>query len=230
MAALLTYGPRSPRGRPATAALITAAGLLLTAPPSFGAPSAQTDRGCYLVGQRVGLRGAGFAAGRPFTVSIDGVYFGQSTTDSQGGFRTSLRPGGLAAGITQHVDHLDATDGSVDARTAFTVTRPPGARFLASSGDPSTLSAPFEVWGFARDGHRRTVYLHYVTPTGRLARTVTLGRTSGQCGYLRTRRRRVFPFAPSLGAWTLQLDTSPGYARHVTTPVARIGVQIRAAG
>lgn len=230
MAAPLTYGPRSPRGRAATAALLTTAGLLLAAPPAFGAPSVQTDRGCYLVGQRVGLRGAGFAAGRPFNVRIDGVSFGQSTTDSQGGFRTSLRPGGLAAGITQHVDHLDATDGSVHAGTAFTVTRPPGARFLASSGDASTLSAPFEVWGFARDGHRRTVYLHYVTPAGRPAGTVKLGRTSGQCGSLRTRRRRVFPFAPSLGAWTLQLDTSPGYARHVTTPVARILVRIRAAG
>ena len=229
MAALLTYGPRSARGRAATAALLAVAGLLLTAPPGFGAPSLQTDRGCYLVGQRVGLRGAGFAAARPFRVSIDGVFFGQSTTDAQGAFNTSLRPGGLAAGIAQHVDHLDATDGSVDARATFTVTRPPGGRFLASSGNPSTLSAPFEVWGFARDGRRRTVYLHYVTPAGRVARTLALGQTSGQCGSLRTRRRHVFPFAPSLGAWTLQLDTRARYSRRVTAPVARIGVQIRVA-
>jgi hypothetical protein len=98
---------------------------------------------------------------------------------------------------------------------------------VASSGNPHTLRAPFEVWGFAPDGSRRTVYLHYVSPSGHHRTTVTIGHTGGQCGYLLTRGRRVFPFGPTLGSWTLQLDARARYARNPGRPVARIRVQIR---
>lgn len=56
--------------------------------------------------------------------------------------------------------------------------------------------------------------------------TVKLGHTGGQCGYLLTRSRHVFPFDPSVGNWTLQLDTSPSYTRFPRGPVARIGVRL----
>jgi hypothetical protein len=190
-------------------------------------PAVHTDRGCYLVGQRVMIRGTGFAPGREFDVAIDGFDFGQSNTDSAGAFSSSLVPGGIGAGQTQQVHRLDATDGTRTADATFTVTRRAGARLQASSGNPHTLRAPFEVWGFALDGGRRTVYLHYVGPSGHARRTVPIGKTGGQCGHLRTRRRRVFPFSPSLGSWTLQLDTSPSYSRRPGGPVARIRVQIR---
>jgi hypothetical protein len=190
------------------------------------APAVHTDRGCYLVGQRVKLTGSGFAPDRTFDVAIDGVDFGQSRTDAGGAFASSLIPGGLGAGIAQHVDHLDATDGTTSARTAFTITRSVGARFLAASGNPNTLKAPFEVWGFALDGRRKTVHIHWLAPSGRLRASTTLGRTGGQCGYLRTRARRVFPVTPSLGTWTFQLDTHARFARHPSGPVARIRVRV----
>jgi hypothetical protein len=185
-----------------------------------------TDRGCYRVGQRVKVTGAGFAAGRMFDVAVDGIDFGQSTTDAAGRFSSALIPGGLGAGEAQHVDHLDATDGTGRADSKFTVTRTTGGRFLASSGNPHTLRAPFEVWGFAPGGGRLTVYLHYVSPAGNPRTTFTIGHTGGQCGYLRTRRRRVFPFSPAIGTWTLQLDTHATYARSPGGPVARIRVKI----
>jgi hypothetical protein len=191
------------------------------------APSVHTNRGCYLVGQRVIVRGSGFAASRLFDVAIDGVDFGQSMTDATGGFSSPLIPGGLGAGQPQHVDHLDASDGSSSAGAVFTVSRRAGGRILATSGNPPTLRAPFEVWGFALGGSRPTVYLHYVSLAGQVRMTSTLGVAGGQCGYLRTRSRRVFPFSPALGRWTLQLDTSRTYTRRPSGPVARVQIQIQ---
>ena len=190
------------------------------------AATLHTGRGCYLVGQRVTLRGAGFGASREYIVSIDGVYFGSNTTDVRGSFTSALRPGGLGAGIPEAVDQLEASDGTVTADTTFTLTRPAGARFLATSGNPRTLRSRFQAWGFGTDGRHPSVYLHYVSPSGRLSSTVSLGRAGGQCGYLETGSRRVFPFAPSRGHWTLQVDTQRAYHHRPAGAVARIGVQI----
>jgi hypothetical protein len=189
-------------------------------------PTIRTDRGCYLVGQRVKITGSGFAGARRYDVTVDGIDFGQSTTNAVGAFSSSLIPGGLGAGQAQGVHHLDATDGTGRADASFTVTRTAGARFLASSGNPHTLRAPFEVWGFSLNGKRRALYLHYVDSGGHVKRTVSLGHAGGQCGYLRTVPRAVFPFSPSVGRWTLQVDTARHYAKHPRGPRARISVQI----
>lgn len=187
----------------------------------------RTSRGCYLVGQSVTVIGSGFAPNRLFDLAIDGVDFGQEKTNAAGAFTAKgLVPGGLAANVVEHVDHVDATDGTVSATTTFTVTDAPRARFLAARGNPDTLRAPFQVWGFSLDGRVRSVFVHYVAPSGALRRTIKLGKTHGQCGYLMTGRVRVFPFAPSRGTWTLQVDTRRDYSRHPRGPVWRIPVQI----
>jgi hypothetical protein len=124
------------------------------------------------------------------------------------------------------VYHLEASDGTSTAGASFTITRKAGARFLASSGNPQTLRAPFEVWGFALDGRRQSVYLHYVKPSGGARTTIPIGHTGGQCGHMRTSSRRLFPFAPSVGTWSLQLDTQPSYSPSPAGPFARIGVRI----
>jgi hypothetical protein len=208
------------------AAVLTAGALPLTAASGAPRPVLHVDRGCYLVGQNVKIAGSGFAPARTFDVAIDGIDFGQSTTNAAGAFSSSLIPGGLGAGLAQYVHHLDATDGTTSAATRFTVSRRAGARFLSASGNPHTLRAPFEVWGFSLAGGRRSIYLHYVAPSGRARRSYGLGTTAGQCGYLRTRTRRVFPFSPSVGTWTLQVDTSPLYVKHPKGPVSGIRVRI----
>ena len=126
----------------------------------------------------------------------------------------------------QGVDQLDVTDGVRDAGSTFTVTRAPGARFLASRGNPRTLKAPFQVWGFSPSGVVLPLYLHYVAPNGKQKTSVKLGSAGGQCGYLLTRAIRVFPFAPSSGTWTLQVDTSSSYGPQPAGPSARIRVAI----
>ena len=211
----------------AATAVVTTGALPVTAALGAAGPVIRSDRGCYLVGQKVKIAGSGFAPSRTFDVAVDGIDFGQSTTNVAGAFSSSLIPGGLGAGLAQYVHHLNATDGTMSADTRFTVTRGAGARFLSTRGNPHTLRAPFEVWGFSLTGARRSIYLHYVAPSGRAGRSFGLGTAAGQCGYLRTRARRVFPFSPSVGTWTLQVDTSRRYAKRPKGPVSRIRVQIR---
>ncbi|HWE34205.1 MAG TPA: hypothetical protein VG410_12015 [Solirubrobacteraceae bacterium] len=209
---------------PITTVAVLAAGAVPAA--STQAASISTDRGCYPVGHKVTLTGTGFAPSRAYVVTLDDVYFGLSGTDSTGAFSVTFGPGGLVANYAQLVDTLKVTDGTATATTSFTITRPAGARFLATRGNPRTLRAPFEVWGFSPSGARLPLYLHYIGPRGIYKTTVSLGRTGGQCGYLKTKPRRVFPFVPAGGAWTFQVDTHRGYSRHPRGPVARIGVGV----
>jgi hypothetical protein len=217
---------RIPRSRPSLGALGSALAALAFAAPGASAATVTLNHGCYLVGQSVSLNGAGFAPSASYVVTVDGVYFGTSTTTSGGSLSATFRPGGLSAGFAQAVDHLEATDGTTVGRATFTITRSAGARLLTSGGNPRTLRSRFEIWGFGLDGSHKRVYLHYVSPSGR-ASTTALGVTRGQCGYLRTQSHRVFPFKPSVGTWTFQFDTSRGYSSHPAGPVARVPVVIQ---
>jgi hypothetical protein len=219
-----------------TKILIPTAIVFATAPAAAVAASAgpalQTGQACYLVGQRVAVIGAGFAPSRKYQVAVDGINFGLSTTDATGSFTASLIPGGLGANVVQEVHILSATDGTSETRAPFTVTRTTGARILAGTGSAATLRAPFQLWGFELEGlqpplytptgTRLPVYVHYLSPQKRLKTTEKLGHTGGQCGYLRTKPKRVFPFTPSRGTWTLQVDTNPVYMKHAPGPKAKI--------
>ncbi len=174
------------------------------------------------------LQGSGFAPGRTYVVTIDGVYLGQRTTDTQGSFSIGVHPGGLPAGTAQHMDRLQVSDGSSSASATFTLTRSPGALILTSGGNPRTIRGRFLVWGYSMGGATRTVYVHYLAPSGRIRKTVSLGSTEGACGYLRTRLRRIFPLSVSSGTWTLQLDTRQSFARRPGGPVTRIHIRVTA--
>jgi len=209
-----------------TLASALAAAALGASASAAQAPAISAGNGCYAVGQPVALSGSGFAGRREYVVSVDGVYFGESRTRADGTFHTSLRPGGLGAGVAQQPEQLEVTDGTAAADTSFTLTRATGARFLATSGSAGSLRAPFEIWDLSPSGTRRMAYLHYVNPSGGLRKTVALGTTSGQCGYLKTATRKVFPFAPYPGAWTFQIDTRKAYSRRPGGAVARIRVGV----
>ena len=176
--------------------------------------SISTNHGCYLVGQTVKLTGSGFAPSRTYLVTLDDVIFGGGSTNASGGFSASFRPGGLGANYAQLVDMVEATDGGSTAGATFTLTRRTGARFLAARGNARTLKAPFELWDFSSAGAPLPVYLHYISPTGAVRQTVSLGRTGGQCGYLKTKPRRVFPFVPTAG----NVDLPARHAPPILTP------------
>jgi hypothetical protein len=198
---------------------------LCAAAQAAGGPTIRTGHGCYRVGQAVRITGAGFAPSREFDLTVDGVDFGQSTTNASGGFAVRAGLGSLR-GVAQHVEALSASDGSSEAHATVTLTLRSGARFLATSGNAGSLRAPVEVWDFSPDGPRQPVYLHYVSPAGQPQTSIALGRTGGQCGYLRTNPIRVFPFTPSKGSWVFQIDTQRSYAAHPPGAVARFSVRV----
>lgn len=173
------------------------------------------------------LQGSGFAPARTYVVTVDGVYLGQRTSNAQGAFSIAVHPGGLPGGAAQQVESLEVSDGTSTASSTFTLTRRPGARIFDTSGSsPKTINARFQVWGYSMNGVSRGVYVHYVAPSGRALKTVSLGSTAGQCGALRTGRRRLFPLSVSSGTWTVQLDAKRSYARHPDGPATRIAVHV----
>jgi hypothetical protein len=126
---------------------------------------------------------------------------------------------------------LVVSDGTRQPRARFAVTRPAGADFQPSSGDPRTLRARFQVWGFALAAAggrpRMPVWLHWLSPSGTVRRSAARGSTRGDCGILTTPLRRVFPFAPEAGRWLLVLDTHRRYRVQTSGPRAKIPVHVR---
>ncbi|QEC46996.1 hypothetical protein FSW04_04925 [Baekduia soli] len=196
---------------------------------SLTAASAQaaiitTDRACYLQTPStvVTVRGSGFGPLRPYTVLLAAkpLPAAGAMTDDMGRMQGTVQPPLLARSEQEHTSTISVTSDDQTASAAFTVTR-----FLVNFS-PSRNVAPssrvrFSVYGFGigtqSGGIPPDVYLHYVSPAGRLRHTVRLGRSRGQCGSIvRTARRRLFPFpAPAHGKWRLQFDTSRAYRRGV---------------
>jgi hypothetical protein len=219
-------------------AVLLACALLALAAPVAAAARATltTDARCYLQGAPLQMTAGGFAPDAPLTVVLDGrqLSYGDGSTpraDAAGTFASSFATPALAPGAMESRHVLVVSDGRQRPRARFTVTRPAGAAFVPSSGDPRTLRARFETWGFTLgaddDTTRFAVWLHWLSPSGKVRRNAALGSTGGDCGSLTTRPRRVFPFAPEPGRWVLVLDTHRRYRVQAAGPRAKIPVHVR---
>lgn len=228
--------PRVSQRHPRLLRTALACGLLLVAAPAARAATVRTDARCYLQGAPLRINASGLTANAPLTVSLDGQalrYRDGSTpsANAAGGFASSFAVPALAPGATQLRHLLAVSDGTHDPRARFTVTRPAGAAFAPSSGDPRTLRARFSVWGFALASGGRTthmrVWLHWIAPNGKVRASAALGSTGGDCGALTTAPRRVFPFAAQTGRWVLVLDTHRRYRGQASGPRAKIPLHVR---
>jgi hypothetical protein len=193
---------------------------VLLVPAAAHGAAVQTDRTCYLQTDRtnVTVSGNGFPAGRPYSVSLDGTALtgGLGTMDAGGAMQGAFAPPALTADELERTFTVAVTSDAVSAQSQFTVTRLK-ANFTPSEGDPTKLRVRFSVAGFGLAMHDPDVYVHYVTPKGKLKQTVRLGKATGQCGRIaRTAKRRLFPFrTPALGKWQLQFDTSKSFTKGV---------------
>lgn len=215
--------------RPAALAL-TIAAMLAAAPAAASAATLTTDTRCYQEGQEVVLNGSGYAPLSQVNVSRDGRPLGTAQADGNGAFQRKFPTDELPGSRRESVFSLTATDALNTASTRYRVTKV-FADFAPGSGDPRRLRVRFSVFGFGLARPRSSVYLHYVRrSTGRVARTVRLGTARGTCGVVRrTKRRRLFPFAPARGTWILQFDTVRRYRRATsrrTTPWVRKPVEV----
>jgi hypothetical protein len=182
-------------------------------PATARAAAVELDRACYLQGSRVGLSATGFAPNAKVTVTSDGTSIGTATTDDVGAVQARFSAPTLAAGRREGSPVIELSDGITRASTRLPITRF-NASFHPQTGDPATLLVSFTVDGFGLLDAQPEVYVHYVSPSGRLRQTVDLGQAKGTCGHLTTQRRfRLFPFRARPGTWTLQFDTRNSYRR-----------------
>jgi len=195
-----------------------------------------TDARCYLQSAPLQLTANGLTPGAPLTVTLDGqrLHYGDGSApaaDDAGSFASSFATPVLAPGLAQQRHVLVVSDRAHRPRARFGVSLPAGANLQPSSGDPRTLRARFGVWGFALGAADRSprmpVWLHWISPAGKVRRSAALGRTGEPCGALTTPLRRVFPFAPEAGRWLLVLDTHRGYRMQAPGPRAKIPVHVR---
>jgi hypothetical protein len=191
---------------------------LLLVPAAAHGAAVQTDRTCYLQTDKtnVTVSGNGFTPGRPYGVTLDGTALtgGLGTTDAGGAMQGAFAPPALADDELERRFTVGVTSDQISATSTFTVTRL-RANFSPSEGDPTRLKVRFSVAGFGLASPSPDVYVHYVTPAGRLKETIRLGQATGQCGRIvRTAKRKLFPFSrPTLGKWNLQFDTSKAFTR-----------------
>jgi len=206
---------------------------LACAPASAAARATlTTDARCYLQGAQLQMTAGGLAPNAPLTVLLDGrqLNYGDGSTprsDAAGSYASSFATPALAAGAVQLRHVLVVSDGTRRPRARFTVTRPAGADFQPSSGDPRTLRARFRVWDFGVRRGGGVVWLHWLSPAGAVRRSAALGAVSGDCGALTTPPRRVFPFRPDPGRWLLVFDMHRRYRVHASGPRAKIPVHVR---
>jgi hypothetical protein len=197
----------------APALLLTLAASLAAA-PGAGAAVLTTDTRCYQETQDVVLSGSAFAPLAPVAISQDGNPFGTADTDATGAFQRKFPAPELARSVREQVFTLTGTDAQFNTVSTRYRTTKIFADFSPDSGDPKTLQVRFSVNGFGLLRQHASVYLHYVSPSGKVRRDVRLGTAVGTCGKIRrTRLRHLFPFPAERGRWVLQFDTNKTYTR-----------------
>lgn len=205
------------------ALVLAAVGALAAAPSVAGAAAVSVDRTCYSdASQRqdlVSFSGEGFAAGKPFTVTLDGkpLAGGAGTVDSAGDIDGSFiapKLKTISKTTYEHVYTLALSDGTTSSTTTFTVAKL-FADFKPSKGNPKTLKVVFNLFGFGLQGDvNPTIYVHYVAPNGKVKKTRSLGHGRGACGSRKkTAKQSLFGFNAVHGSWKLQFDTSKKYKR-----------------
>lgn len=214
--------------RIATTAAALLATILLGA-SSASAATLTTDTRCYQETQEVIVNGTGFLPSSVVTVMRGDEILGSTQTDANGAFRNKFDTPELPEDVRERLYRISATDITNTAQTSYRATRI-FASFRPRTGNPSTLKVRFSVFGFGLVRKRAPVYLHYVRPGGKAARTLKLGTATGVCGAItQTKQRRLFPLEASQGTWILQFDTRARYERATSkrrTPWVRKPVEI----
>jgi hypothetical protein len=193
---------------------ILAMAALLAVAPAATAATLATDTRCYQETQDVVVSGTGFAPMGTVSITREGAPFGTATADASGNFQAKFAAAELGRDQRESVTSLTATDAALNMASTRYRTTKVYADFDPDSGDPKTLTVRFSVNGFGLLRRHASVYLHYISPGGKVRRDVRLGTALGTCGVIRkTRERHLFPFPAERGRWILQFDTNKKYTR-----------------
>jgi len=200
------------------------AAALLAAPASAqdAAPVITTARACYLAKQQVALAGSGFHAGDTYSVTLDQTLLGTGTVNPDATISGTLSSGGVAHGAGRVLHRIIVADAALQARVGFH-TSAFNASFYPGVGDPKTLRVRYSVNGIGISSPVGSiVWIHYLSPAGRVRKSVPVGRTTGVCGSLhRSAPHRLFPFRTTPGTWRLQFDLKQKYSPRTRPRIVR---------
>lgn len=214
--------------------LLALATLAVVAVPATASadPSVTTDAPCYPAPYVGGdLAHVGFAvAGFPADTSLQVVGgpegtsdLGSVTADGAGAFAGQLPIDGLgdAPRVTFPLRVDTSPDRLVTASTSYVVTEHLVTVSPATSNPKRKVA--FRIFGFVGGG---TIYAHYAFTKSDtkhpLVKTVRLGRLTGPCGDLTTKKVKQLPLAhPKKGVYEIQFDTSPTFKRQKGMYVTR---------
>jgi hypothetical protein len=177
----------------------------LAAPSAAHAASltAKPAKPCYRSGETLNFVGGGFTASSAANLTRDGTFVSSIPTDPSGQFDAGLR---LLQDQGSQVRTYTATDAN---NTSLSASVPVTVSALAVRLTPSTgsVSRRFRIRarGFTTG---RTLWAHVVHRRSR--RHVKLGRLTGACHTLRTRRQLLRPNA-RFGRHRIQFDTFRRY-------------------
>jgi hypothetical protein len=189
-----------------TRSLAVAAGLVVLAAPASASAAVlevTPQKSCYSSGEAVNLLGTGFSPLGGADITRDGNPLGSLTTDGNGAFNGILTLGQATGRKTKTYTAIDQAVPSLTASTQITVS---AVRVTLSpaSGAPGRRMS-IKASGFTTG---KTLWAHVTK--GRSTRTLKIGRLSGACGGLKT-RKRLLPQDAALGAHTIQFDTFKQY-------------------
>ena len=204
-----------------------AAFFALCAPAAASSPvSVAPLKRCYVSvaagsTEPVALSASGFHANAAVEVRLDGSPVATVTAGADGRIEARVNPPHQRRGERSFRLGLQQRDDPGHrARVGSRVTA------LAVSLRPRTARPTSVVtWrgrGFTAPG---PVVVHYVHD-GEVRSTVRLATPRGRCGRFRARRAQ-FPFRPSLGTWTLQVDQQRAFAPVPATPFVQLPVTVR---
>lgn len=200
--------------------LLIALPLVLALAPAAQAAEIHTDVPCYYAaGTRpVKVDGTGYAPNEKYTVLLDNAPLssGQDLTSVNGDMTGAFDHPSLQAKELVRTFGLEVRTAKETATTSFVVSRL-AADFRPSSGAIRRLKVRFSAYGFGLDpaAPDPDVYVHWISPKGKLRATALVGRATGPCGSIAaTGLRRLFPFAGvRKGVWRLQFDTRRRFHR-----------------
>lgn len=206
-----------------TITLLAALALaLLALAASASAAQVKVDRACYPGTDTapVKVSADGFTPGETYTLLLNGGVTTSGTVDAGGAVNLEIDappPPDRGKRAYDADFKLEIRQGPLSASTAFR-TALVFSDFNPGNGDPLKLRVRFSAFGFgvatAPGAQQPEIFVHYVSPKGKLKKTVSLGRGQGACGSIRSSAKlRLFPFKPANGRWTLQFDTRLGYTK-----------------
>ena len=195
---------------------------LLVVPGAASAATASVDRACYPGdgSSQIVVTGSGYTPNEAVNLMIGGGIVGVTTADASGNVRTTFPvPAPPTTGKSKNDQgyEMSLVQGGLTATVPFRTARVVGD-FSPSNGRPATLRVRFSAYGFGvatpTGQPMPKVYVHYVDPKRKVKKTISLGAGVAPCGTIaKTALRKLFPFNPRSGEWTLQFDTNPVYHR-----------------